>query len=149
LLSARDGDGNAEAKILRTYLLLGFAQRARIKAQGIDIVKAEANERKKVDELRSLLTEYLSYSDVVATQTYQMGCDILGCFYILHCQPVEASQWFNRELDARSKQQIASDLPIWQRPPEKLRLYHMFLAKIKTLQTSVASPELPHAEDTS
>lgn len=122
ILDARNATDDAEAKILRTYLLIGIAIRT----------NNEAAESEHVAELQGLLSQYGSYQKVSATQTYQMGCDRLGSYNVMNCRPEEASKWFGRELDARSKEQLASDLPLWQRPPEKLVLYHMFLHEINS-----------------
>jgi len=127
ILSGKDANSDAEAKILRTYLRLSFAQRE----------KNLASERERVGELLNLLNQYDNFKNVAATQTYQMGCDILACYYIVSCQPKDASKWFGKELDARRRQQqTASDLPLWQRPPEKLRLYHMFLLVLSNMEAT-------------
>ena len=122
VLSARDADSDAEAKILRTYLRLALND------------KGEEGER--INELRRLLTQYASYKNAAATQTYQMGCDILACYYIKNCRPNEATYWFGKELEARDRQQSAGNV-LWQRPPEKLKLYQMFLLKMKATGENV------------
>ena len=119
------GDDNAEAKILRTRLRLAVVQRDPDKA------------KETASELRNLLTQYASYKNVATTQTFQMACDILACYYIVHCESRDASEMFRKELDARDRQQAVSDIPLWHRPPEKLRLYHMFMSQTNATGTNV------------
>jgi len=140
ILAKRQADSDAEAKIFRTYLRLGFAQREKATSEN-ERTQKERSERVIVNELSDLLNQYTSYKNVAATQTYQMGCDRLACYYIVHCQPKDASEWFGKELEARDRQQTASNMPLWQRPPEKLRLYHMFLAQKKVSETNVDEAE--------
>jgi hypothetical protein len=121
ILSARESD--AEAKILRTYLLLASTDKSK--------------EAEIVNKLHELLTQYASYKAVAATQTYQMGCDALASYYVSHCRQREASEWFLRELGARDRQQTAGTAPLWQRPPEKLMLYRMFLWEMNVTGESV------------
>ncbi|HKR58158.1 MAG TPA: hypothetical protein VJS64_00390 [Pyrinomonadaceae bacterium] len=143
ILSKNKTDDDAEAKILLTVLRLGFAQREKRKknASEEERVQKERLEGEIVNELRGLLTQYNTFKDAGATQTYQVGCDMLACYYIVHCQPKDASQWFDRELKARDHQQTATSLPLWQRPPEKLRLYHMFHMHKKASGTNVEAAD--------
>ncbi len=124
VLSTRTGDSDAEAKIMRTCLRLAIVQRD------------EEKSKESALELGGLLSQFTNYERVATTQTYQVACDLLACYYVAHCQSDAASEWFRKELETRDRQRTVGDLPLWHRPPEKLMLYHMFLAEVNATDTN-------------
>ena len=65
-----------------------------------------------------------------STFAFQFAADYLGSHYVRFCNFQSAYEWFNREINARDLQpqyRFRADVPLWQRPPQKLILPYMFL----------------------
>ncbi|MFN0124344.1 MAG: toll/interleukin-1 receptor domain-containing protein [Blastocatellia bacterium] len=83
--------------------------------------------------LRNLVDRPEAYAEMAGLQVWQSACDAFARKALRTCQPAnmqeaaaEAVRWYRRLLEARKQSVQAGAELLWQRPPDKLTLYHLF-----------------------
>jgi hypothetical protein len=87
-------------------------------------------DKDKRRQLRKDLITFLSADKdarLTTSHEYQVASDMIAVSFLHDCMQEDANDWFARELKARQRTSY-DGYPLWNRPPQKLVLYHMFVS---------------------